>query len=210
MFNDSIQSKYRDLRSASRLTYDTIEGSYLCDPSVFDSYAMRGLRPIIVIGLDEYVKYIAPSITGYYNTDGNIVMDTNAYAYAVNGDRKLSRQLFLRNRLNYIDSWWMAGSYTSESAIQTGVRFRANANNKSTSDTYLDSGSLTSLPENAKDYTLAKYPVPYFDATPEFTITPFLSQYVFTFNDKIPSGTSKKYNGTVPVTTTVSDSVAQG
>ena len=104
----------------------------------------------------------------------------------------------------------MAGSYTSESAIQTGVRFRANANNKSTSDTYLDSGSLTSLPENAKDYTLAKYPVPYFDATPEFTITPFLSQYVFTFNDKIPSGTSKKYNGTVPVTTTVSDSVAQG
>ena len=90
------------------------------------------------------------------------------------------------------------------------MRFRANANNKSTSDTYLDSGSLTSLPENAKDYTLAKYPVPYFDATPEFTITPFLSQYVFTFNDKIPSGTSKKYNGTVPVTTTVSDSVAQG
>lgn len=104
----------------------------------------------------------------------------------------------------------MAGSYTSESAIQTGVRFRANANNKSTSDTYLDSSSLTSLPENAKDYTLAKYPVPYFDATPEFTITPFLSQYVFTFNDKIPSGTSKKYNGTVPVTTTVSDSVEQG
>lgn len=210
MFNDAIQSKYRDLRSASRLTYETIEGSYLCDPSVFDSYAMKGLRPIIAIGLDEYVKYIAPSITGYYNTDGNIIMDTNAYAYAVNGDRKLSRQLFLRNRLNYIDSWWMAGSYTSESAIQTGVRFRANANNKSTSDTYLDSGSLTSLPENAKDYTLAKYPVPYFDATPEFTITPFLSQYVFTFNDKIPSGTSKKYNGTVPVTTTVSDSVAQG
>lgn len=105
MFNDAIQSKYRNLRSTSRLTYETIEGSYLCDPSVFDSYAMKGLRPIIAIGLDEYVKYIAPSITGYYNTDGNIVMDTNAYAYAVNGDRKLSRQLFLRNRLNYIDSW---------------------------------------------------------------------------------------------------------
>ena len=57
---------------------------------------------------------------------------------------------------------------------------------------------------------MKKYPVAYFDSTPEFTITPFLSQYVFTFNDKIPSGTSKKYNGTTPVTTTVSDSVSQG
>lgn len=149
MFNSTIQDKYRELRSTSKLTYDTIEGSYLCDPTVFDSYAMKGIRPIIVIGLDEYVKYIAPSITGYYDTDGNIVMDTNAYAYAVNGDRKLSRQLFLRNRLNYIDSWWMAGSYTSESAIQTGVRFRANANNSQTSDKYLDSDSLSALPSNA-------------------------------------------------------------
>ena len=208
-FEENIKNKYYSLRTDSKLTYENIDGAYLCSPDVFDSYAMRGLRPIIAIGLDEYYKYVAPSKTGYYNTSGELKYDNNSYAYAVNGDRMLSRELLIRNRLNYMDSFWMAGSYTSAEAIQTGVRIRANANNSSTSDTFLDSALLDTLPENAGERTLAKYPVPYYDATPEFTITPFLNQYVFTFNDKIPSGQSVKYQGT-PVTTTVSDSVSDG
>ena len=28
------------------------------------------------------------------------------------------------------------------------------------------------------------YPMPYYDATPNFEVTPFLSQYVFSYNDK--------------------------
>jgi len=208
-FEENIKNKYYSLRTDSKLTYENIDGAYLCSPEVFDSYAMRGLRPIIAIGLDEYYKYVAPSKTGYYNTSGELKYDNNSYAYAVNGDRMLSRELLIRNRLNYMDSYWMAGSYTSAEAIQTGVRIRANANNSSTSDTYLDSELLDVLPENAGQRTLAKYPVAHYDATPEFTITPFLNQYVFTFNDKIPSGQSVKYQGT-PVVTTVSDSVSDG
>lgn len=103
----------------------------------------------------------------------------------------------------------MAGSYTSAEAIQTGIRMRANANNSDTSDKYLDSNLLDVLPANAGSRQLAPYPVEHYDATPEFTITPFLSQYVFTFNDKTPSGNSVKYQGT-PVQTTVSDSVSDG
>ena len=208
-FEDNIKSKYAALRSDSKITYENVNGAYLCDPSVFDSYAMRGLRPIIAIGLDEYYKYVAPSKTGYYNTSGELKYDNNSYAYAVNGDRILSRELLLRNRLNYMDSYWMAGSYTSAEAIQTGIRMRANANNSDTSDKYLDSNLLDVLPANAGSRQLAPYPVAHYDATPEFTITPFLSQYVFTFNDKTPSGNSVKYQGT-PVQTTVSDSVSDG
>lgn len=100
----------------------------------------------------------------------------------------------------------MAGQYTSQQAIQTGVRFRANANSLNTSDSYLDSALLSTAPTG---YTLAAYPKAYYDSVPEFTITPFLSQYVFTFNDKIPSGTSVKYQGTA-VKTTVSSSVLEG
>ena len=214
MFASDIKSKYQILRASSRLTQQVIDGSYGCDPAVFTSYAMKGLRPIIAIGLDEYVKYVKPSIDGYYDTSGNVVPDNNSYAYAVNGDRKLSRELFIRNRLNYMDSYWMAGEYTSEATVGTvgtGITMRANANNSNTSDKYLDSGLLSSLPSNAwAGEELKKYPVPYFDATPSFTIKPFLAQYVFTFNDKIPSGTSVKYDGTHPVETTVSDSVTDG
>lgn len=214
MFASDIKSKYQTLRASSRLTQQVIDGSYGCDPAVFTSYAMKGLRPIIAIGLDEYVKYVKPSINGYYDTSGNVVPDNNSYAYAVNGDRKLSRELFIRNRLNYMDSYWMAGEYTSEATVGTvgtGITMRANANNSNTSDKYLDSGLLQSLPSNAwAGEELKKYPVPYFDATPSFTIKPFLAQYVFTFNDKIPSGASVKYDGTHPVETTVSDSVTDG
>jgi len=209
-FEDNIKNKYATLRSNNALSYESIEGAYLCSPSVFDSYAMRGLRPMIAIGLDEYYKYVAPSKTGYYNTSGELKYDNNSYAYAVNGDRMLSRELLLRNRLNYLDSYWVAGDYTPAAIAQGGVRMRANANNMGTSDKYLDSGILSTLPNNAwSGEELAPYPVQYYDATPEFEITPFLSQYVFTYNDKQRSGEPVKYQG-IPVKTTCGASVTDG
>ena len=100
-----IRSGYALLRQ-NKLTYQTIEGAYTCNPDVFaSSYAMKGKRPIIAIGLDEYVKYIAPIKTGYYDTTGAIQTgESGDYLYACQGDRKLSRELFLINRLNYMDS----------------------------------------------------------------------------------------------------------
>ena len=188
-YETKIINTYKELR-ASKLTETNIEGAYLCDPSVFDSYAMRGVRPVIAIGLDEYV------IAGYYNTKGEVVPDSYGYVYAINGDRMLSRELLIRNRLNYLDSYWRAGDYSTEvvSGDDGCVIVRANANAGQTSDLFLDSNSLSELPSNANaGSSLAPYPVEYLDAIPEYTITPFLKQYVFTFIDKIPSGRSVKF-----------------
>ncbi len=217
-FADAFQTKiintYKDLRS-SRLTETNIEGAYLCDPEVFDSYAMRGVRPIVAIGLDEYVKYLKPSVEGFLNTDGNLEPDSYGYVYAINGDRKLSRELLIRNRLNYLDSYWRAGSYATEVVAGSGgcVLIRANANAQQTSDLFLDSGMLNEIPSNANaGTTLAPYNAGAtigLDAIPEYTITPFLSQYVFTFIDTNPSGKSVKFQGT-PIEAAVSDSIADG
>lgn len=210
-YETKIINTYKELR-ASKLTETNIEGAYLCDPSVFDSYAMRGVRPVIAIGLDEYVKYLKPSIAGYYNTKGEVVPDSYGYVYAINGDRMLSRELLIRNRLNYLDSYWRAGDYSTEvvSGDDGCVIVRANANAGQTSDLFLDSNSLSELPSNANaGSSLAPYPVEYLDAIPEYTITPFLKQYVFTFIDKIPSGRSVKFQGE-PVQAYVSESILDG
>ena len=213
-FETKIINTYKTLRNA-KLTETNIEGAYLCDPEVFDSYAMRGVRPVIAIGLDEYVKYLKPSVDGFLNTDGNVEPDSYGYVYAINGDRKLSRELLIRNRLNYLDSYWRAGSYSTEVVAGAGgcVMVRANANASQTSDLFLDSGMLNALPDGAiSGATLAPYntgATKGLDAIPEYTLTPFLSQYVFTFIDKIPSGRSVKFQGT-PVEAAVSDSVLDG
>lgn len=223
-FRSTIEARYRKLRSDSKLTEKSIEGAYLCDPEVFtNSYAMKGIRPIVAIGLDEYYKYIAPSIplvgnttdsdydyknryNGFYNTSGR-KETTKGYVYTCQGDRKLSRSLFIRNRLNYLDSWWLAGQYTPEQ-VKDGIMIRANANDVNTSDKFLDESIVSSVPSNS--YTLTQYPKPYFDATPQFEITPFLAQYVTVFYDEDPIIPSKKYNGIDPVITNTTPSVENG
>mgnify|MGYP006988851803 FL=1 len=126
------------------LNQNTIVGAYECDPGVFDSYAMRGLRPIVAIGLDEYYKYIAPTTTGYYTTaendDSLNYLDDYTYAYACQGDKKLTTELLIKNRLNYLDSRWLAGAYTDRTVLNE-IFIRANANQSGTSDTFLDSAS---------------------------------------------------------------------
>jgi hypothetical protein len=71
--------------------------------------------------------------------------------YAINGDRKLSRELLIRNRLNYLDSYWRAGDYTNEKVSGLGacIMIRANANATQTSDLFLDSASLSEVPAGA-------------------------------------------------------------
>ncbi len=68
----------------------------------FDSYAMMGKRPIIAIGLDEYYKYVLPVTQEWINQEGNPT--TANYLYACQGDRILSRELLIENRLLYMDS----------------------------------------------------------------------------------------------------------
>lgn len=107
---------YIDLRGSNssganvgNLTYTNIVGAYECNSEVFNSLAMDGVRPIIAMGLDEYYKYFATtksSDIGYYDTEGALKKEATAsYAYCCQGDKKLTTELLLRNRLNYMDSW---------------------------------------------------------------------------------------------------------
>ena len=220
-FRTTIESTYRTLRSG-KLTETNIEGAYLCDPAVFtNSYAMKGVRPIIALGLDEYYKYILPGLNtgiqyqeqpwkavrygGFITTEGKWSTNTG-YLYTCQGDRKLSRELLIRNRLNYLDSWWLAGNYIA-AAVKDGIMIRANANDLNTSDTFLDQSLVQ---ENVTGYEKTAYPLKYFDATPQFKITPFLSQYVTVFYDEDPIIPSQKYNGIDPVVTNTTPSVENG
>jgi hypothetical protein len=90
--------------------------------------------------------------------------------------------LLIRNRLNYLDSWWLAGNYIS-AAVKDGIMIRANANDLNTSDNFLDEDLIQG---NVASYEKVHYPLQYFDATPQFKITPFLSQYVTVFYDDDP------------------------
>lgn len=122
-FRGAIVQKYRQLRGTSS-TYDSlvtpplsnidkIEKWYLADPVECKSLVMRGERPLIALNLDEYYKYITitNSKGGYTDRYGNISYDNGTYFYMLQGDRSLSRQQFLTNRLNYIDSWLGQGQY---------------------------------------------------------------------------------------------------
>ena len=220
VFYDDIVQKYRVLRGISNptntedsavngsLTQQNIIGAYEYTPEVFGSYAMQGVRPIIAIGLDEYYKYMAPALrendytsgklyAGYYDTSGThrYQEDGPTYAYCAQGDKKLTTKLLIRNRLNYIDSWWLGGDYRA-GVVENQIFIRANANHSSTSDLFLDSEILDNIPTTGqgKGFSLRPYPVEHFDARPGAKIKPFLHQYVSYFADDYPS-IPVKYDG---------------
>ena len=220
VFYDDIVRKYRVLRGISNatgaddiingsLTEENIVGAYECNPAVFDSPAMKGVRPIVAVGLDEYYKYLAPALTaadytagklyaGYYDTSGaHMYQATPTYAYCAQGDKKLTTELLIRNRLNYIDSWWLGGDYRA-GVVENQIFIRANANHSSTSDLFLDSASLNEIPSTAegKGFSLQAYPKDHFDARPGAKIKPFLHQYVSYFMDSQPSIPIKYDGGT--------------
>lgn len=166
---EEIKAKYQALRG-QLLNYNNLNGYYNCNPDVSKSYAMMGARPIMMVNIDEYYKYIAPTFDSYIDTSGNIVKDTGYYFYCLQGTRQLQRELFLRNRFNYIDSQWQAGSYSTASI---NVKLRYDANDAiNTSDKYLDTGATPT-----EGFDILPYPQP-LDGRGDFTLTPYLKQYV--------------------------------
>lgn len=215
IFKDDIINTYRILRGASvddstakitkSLTYENIVGAYECNGDTFNSYAMKGLRPVIAIGLDEYYKYFATTTAsgiGYFDTKGDLIKEGSpSYAYCCQGDKILTTELLLRNRLNYIDSWWIGGDYQIEQIKGSTTWMRVSGNRASeTSDKYLqlsqeeiDNRALTKpIYNNVKSGT---WPVDYFDSRPGFKLKPFLKQYIFYYTDE-QAGANKKYNDT--------------
>jgi len=84
---------------------------------------------------------------------------------------------------------------------------RANANDISTSDTYLDK---TKVANDVAGYERVHYPKKFYDAVPEFEITPFLAQYVTVFYDEDPLTPTIKFDGINAVTTHTTPSVLNG
>lgn len=152
-FKGAIVQKYRQLRGNSS-TYDIlstpplqtierIEKWYLADPVECKSFAMRGERPLIALNLDEYYKYITitNARAGYQDRYGDISYDNGTYFYMLQGNRSLSRQQFLINRLNYIDSWLNQGQY--ERGGNNIIRGRISANRPSVqSDKWIEGNNV--------------------------------------------------------------------
>ena len=211
-FRTNIEQKYQSMRRTN-LTESKIEGAYLCDPNTFiNSYAMRGKRPVIAYDLDEWYKYLAPSINksstwtdpntmdrryGFYPMDSSdditkASKTVKNYDYVCQGNRKLSRELLIRNRLNFLDSRWLAEEYgTFGQQYQNSIAIRANANDPNTSDNLLENNNK----DGYNTYSLDNYPPAFncYNANPDFQIKPFLSEYLTVFYDESPLLPTKKF-----------------
>lgn len=182
-FANEIKTKYDSL-AGTKLTAQRLNNYYSFNPEVTLSKAMEGYRPMIIHNVDEYQKYIAPSITGYIDTAGTTSY-TDYFYYCLQGTRELQRALFLRNRFNYIDSMWQAGTYSKTQAKQ-GIQTRFDANDGSnTSDHYLN--IEPSDEDKAAGYVYAQYGTEPLDFTLDYNITPFLKQYVSYYYDDTAS-----------------------
>ena len=156
-FKGAIIQKYRQLRGNTSSydilatpplnTIERIEKWYLADPDECKSFAMRGERPLIAFNLDEYYKYITitNARAGYQNRYGSTDYDSGTYFYMLQGNRSLSRQQFLTNRLNYIDSWLNQGQY--ERGGNNIIRGRISANRPSVqSDKWIEGNNSGTEP----------------------------------------------------------------
>ena len=199
-FSGRIKQTYSELVGTQKISYESLSGYFKFDTKVTGSLAMMGQRPMNAINLDEFYKYIAPAYSeyGFINTSGNTAY-TSHFFYCLQGTRELQQELYFRNRLNYLNSKWQAGSYAL-SGISDQFQARYDANASGTSDKYL-------YGDEAQGYTTTEtFPVEY-DCWPAFNLRTFLKQYVFVVYDKTAS--SLKYSngqGTVEITPYEADS----
>lgn len=199
-FLDTAKTYYREMRK-NNLTYEKLKGYYDYNPAVSLSYAMMGHRPVNIINVDQYWKYIAPTFGGYINTSGQIAKDEGKRFYCLQGDRQLHRDLFLRNRFNFLDSKWLGGAY-SVNNVPSELWVRANANNyPSTSDKYLDR-TLTA-DESASGYIQSTWKENSLDADLTFKVTPYLQQYTSLWFDDTLMAQPTKWDGENPNVMTV-------
>lgn len=177
-FSTQIKNHYNSLRKSKKVDYTSLRGYYDFDPAVTQSKAMVGDRPIMAINIDEYFKYISPANEGYIDTSGN-VSQSDRYFYCLQGTRALARALYLKNRLNYLDSKWQAGNYDYATLKGIGLASRYDANASGTSDVYIyDPTVEEDTPiDNGKILT-NEWPK-LLDTQIDFDIRSFLKQYMF-------------------------------
>lgn len=162
-FETEYKTLYRALRKEKLLSEDNLKTYY--DTKQSDQWAE------IVKNIDAYYKYISPARAGegYITQEGTTAYSSQWY-YCLQGDRKLNRDLFFRNRLNYLDSQWLGGSYyAGDSQGGQSIQMRYDANAAGTSDPNVTGIANDKLESNAT-----------------FKITPYLTQYCTVFFDQTP------------------------
>ena len=195
-------------------TVDKLEKWYSADPNECNCITMRGERPLVAKNLDEFFKYIiitnnrglnaanptdaTKNTTGFCDSDGKYKYDNGTYFYALQGDRSLSRQKFLSNRFEYIDSWLNQGNYRRNGANCLWGRVSANYANKDsgayyTSDQWLDSNSSPYWKNGVEDFISKTHD---FDSQYWVTLQPVRNTYVTLGGDGDTVYPSKKYSGT--------------
>jgi len=190
-----------------------IENWYTCQPDSCKSICMQGRRPLVAINMDEFYKYIFIMLNttggGYQGTEaGQTKYDTaGSFLYALQGDRSLSRQQFLRRRINFIDSWLTRGNYAEGTGVT--IKFRTSANDPdNTSDRWIESTSnsgISNLQANVPYYRSNdpndidsfgdRVKTQSLDADFFIKLTPFQRSYVTLATDNAPLP-SKEYSGT--------------
>lgn len=193
-----------------------VEAWYNADPNECKSIAMRGERPLVVKNLDEYYKYITitnnlglhptDKTSGILNTTGYQFGeqglydfdDAGTYFYALQGDRSLSRQQFLTNRFEYIDSWLNQGNYQRGGANRIRGRVSANYQNKESGEWYTSDHWLESTDGYWKDNKEFTTKVNDFDSQYWLTLQPVRNTYVTLGGDANTTYPSQKYSG-VPI-----------
>lgn len=181
-YSAEIKDKYNSIRTADKVSYENVNGYYNFNPTYTHSLAMKGQRPLAVYNIDEYYKYISPSLTGFIDTSGNLANDSWGHLYCLQGTRELSRALYLRNRINYLDSKWLGGAYAYTAVNGGGFETRLNANYLGkTSDEYIVGTTEGYIQETDEEWPNV------LDANPTFTVRPFLKQYVSVYYDRTPT-----------------------
>lgn len=218
-FSNPIKTKYIELRK-ELLTIEKLNGFYDFDPAISKSYAMMGGRPMVAYNIDEYYKYISPAFEGFIDTTGNKAY-TKTFFYCLQGTRELQRELFLRNRFNYLDSEWLAGSYSKE-AVLMQFKARYDSNDAiNTSDKFINEAPDYINPDYVKPDTMTDkdledlrknyqsfidnggiiqdWKTSPLDSEASMTITPYLKQYVGLWYDETPTATVA-FDGENPIT----------
>lgn len=203
-------SNFGTLSKPPFTSIDVIESIYKCSPSFTNSHSMEGLRPLLAMNLDEQYKYISitnPKV-GYLGSGNTpeVLKDTSdTYFYALQGDRSMSREQFLTNRFNYIDSWLSLGNY--KRGGQNRIRSRISANSPSTTSDKWIEGTATNGAEgiitNEPYFTSEGKKTHMFDGEYWISMTPVRKMYV-TVGTDTANFESMKYTGT-PVRFTTTD-----
>lgn len=203
VFQSDILNRYVELRKDA-LTIDAMDGYYNSHPILgradIDSWkdiemeditlkdrlvsiGKLGKRPVMIYNVDQYYKYIGPATAaGFINTSG-AVEQTEGFFYCLQGSRELMRYLYLRNRLNFVDSKWHGGSYSAEGILGGGIKARYNANVLGlTSDGFIHDASLENGTEKngyiVQNWT-ADGPINEYDCTADFNdMRSYLKQYM--------------------------------